>query len=383
MDKFIIIGSVLAPSIYQQWIDAGEIINPSHQNYFFRFAQALAMNYPVQIVSLPPLRKTNLRMWIPQQFFRDEKLWYIQFSYLNHPILRPLSLVFSGRQYIRQLLKRTAGNVYVFIDGNSQLANQVIKPFRRHPKLKKIGIYTDDPRQLSTMQLAKAKRIIHQQQHQDAYIAISQSLGSIFNPHQKPSLILPGIIEVNDGAKQHARPYFFFSGALYPRYGIEAMIKGFLAANVKGIDLLIAGFGPEASMIEKLSQGHRQIKYLGLLSSVLVQKYQAGAYANINPRPLEAHLDAVAIPSKVFDYIAAGVPCLTTRHPFFDYHFQATLSWIEDASEDGIRVALNRFVQADYSLLQTKANQAKKQAIEQFGIATTGQALLTWLSAFK
>jgi glycosyltransferase involved in cell wall biosynthesis len=383
MDKYVILGNVLAPSIFQQWIDAGEIINPSHQQYVLRLSKALASQHPVQVVSLPPLRKTAQGLKIPQQILRDEDSWFLQFSFLNHRLLRPLTLGFAVHRYLKHLMKRTDGFIYLFVDGNSSLAYHLAKRYRRHPKIKQIGIFTDDPRQLTGMKLPKAKRIIRQHQHHDAYLAITDALANVLNPLKKPTFIIPGMVESLTGAKQHPRPYLFFSGALYPRYGVEAMVKGFLAANLPDFDLLIAGFGPEASMIERLSQAHRQIKYLGLLTPNLVQKYQAGAYANLNPRPLDPTLDPVAIPSKVFDYLAAGVPCLSTRHPFFETHVPDQLIWIEEASEDGIRVALQRMIQLDYALLQSKANQAKDYTLAHWGIAPTGQALVTWLNSIK
>ncbi len=95
---------------------------------------------------------------------------------------------------------------------------------------------------------------------------------------------------------------------MYERYGVETLIHAYLQLKPKNIDLLIAGFGPVSQRIEQLSQQHRQIKFLGLLNPTLTRKYQAGAYVNINPRPLDASLDSVAIPSKVLDYISSGAP---------------------------------------------------------------------------
>ncbi|MBM3909615.1 MAG: glycosyltransferase, partial [Firmicutes bacterium] len=257
------------------------------------------------------------------------------------------------------------------------------KRYRHHPRIRTIGIFTDSPEQLTGVSKQKAKQWRKLHRHHFAYIGITETLLQLFNPQQKPQLVIPGIVEPAIGAKKNPRPYVFFSGALYHRYGIEALLKGFLQLNHPNLDLLIAGFGPEASMIEQLSQQHRHIKYLGLLSPLQVRKYQAGAYVNVNPRPLDAQLDAVAIPSKVLDYIASGAPTLTTRHPFFESSFPQSLQWIEDASEDGIRVSLKRFLSLDYSLVQTQAMKAKTIAIEQFGIENTGQCLWRWINSLK
>jgi hypothetical protein len=146
---------------------------------------------------------------------------------------------------------------------------------------------------------------------------------------------------------------------------------------------LIAGFGPVSQRIEQLSQQHRQIKFLGLLNPTLTRKYQAGAYVNVNPRPLDESLDNVAIPSKVLDYISSGAPTLTTRHPFIEAQFNDYIHYIEDSSVDGIRIAMKRFLSADYGLAQTNAIKAKNLALQSFGKEKIGHDLVTWINALK
>jgi glycosyltransferase involved in cell wall biosynthesis len=383
MNKYVLLSSVLPPFIFQQRIDAGEVINPSHQLYFSRWIQSLSKLTPVQIICLPPLRKANKHLWNKESIHRDNQQVYLQFGHPNHRYLKALWLSWSSHRYIQKLLHSKTDLIYLFIDGNSAIAGQIAKRYRRHPRIRTIGIFTDSPAQLTGISKSKAKQWVTLHQHHFAYIGITEPLLALFNPKQKPQLVIPGIVESAIGAKHHPRPYVFFSGALYSRYGIDSFINGFLQLNNQKLDLLVSGFGPEASMIEQLSQQHRHIKFLGLLSPTQVRKYQAGAYVNVNPRPLDKTLDAVAIPSKVLDYIASGAPTLTTRHPFFESHFDQTLQWIEDASEDGIRVSLQQFLNLDYSLVQAKAIKAKNIAIQEFGIETTGQRLWSWINSLK
>lgn len=383
MNKFVLLSSVLPSVLFQAKIDAGEIINPSHQLYVSRWIQSMAKHTLIQILCLPSTQKLNKHFWNRESIHRDNQQIYVQFAHPNQRYLRALWLSWSTHRYIKSLLKSKSDYIYLFIDGNSALAGHISRRYRHHPRIRTIGIFTDSPEQLTGVSKRKAKRWLKLHQHHHAYIGITEPLLSLFNPKQKPQLLIPGIVEAATGAKKHPRPYVFFSGALYSRYGIDALIKGFLQLHDSKLDLLIAGFGPEASMIEQLSQQHRQIKFLGLLSPLQARKYQAGAYVNVNPRPLDAQLDAVAIPSKVLDYIASGAPTLTTRHPFFEQYFHQNLQWIEDASEDGIRVSLKQFFALDYSLIQSKAIQAKTIAIEQFGIDTTGQRLWSWINSLK
>ncbi len=383
MNKYVLIGSVLPPFVFQQRIDVGEIINPSHQLYFSRFILSLSKSTPIQIISLPPIHKTKKFVWNKELIHRDNQQIYLQFAHPNHRFLRALWLTWSTHRYIQSLLKSNADSIDLFIDGNSSLAGHIAKRYRRVNRVRTIGIFTDSPHQLSGIGKSKAKRWIALHQHHHAYIGITEKLLAMYNPKQKPQLLLPGIVEPETGAKKHPRPYVFFSGALYSRYGIDTLIKGFLQLKDQNLDLLVSGFGPETSMIEHITRQHRQIKFLGLLSPLQARKYQAGAYVNINPRPLDKDLDDVAIPSKVLDYITSGAPTLTTRHPFFETNFGQELQWIENASEDGIRVSLEQFLKLDYSLVQSKAIKAKSIAIEKFGIEVTGQRLWNWINSLK
>ena len=383
MAKIILIGSVLPPIIFQQWLDAGEVMNPSHQLFLTRMIEGISNQQAIQVLSLPPVKKTSPKRLLQESIYRLGQSMYIQFPFLNYRFLRPLSLSFQIHRYLKKTRRHSSEQILLLIDGNSRLAGSISKRYQHHPRIQTIGIFTDSPKQISDIRPRQIRSWyrLHRQHH--AYIGITESLLNEFNHAKKPQFVLPCIVDAIEGAKQHDRPYFFFSGALYERYGVETLIHAYLQLKPKNIDLLIAGFGPVSQRIEQLSQQHRQIKFLGLLNPTLTRKYQAGAYVNVNPRPLDANLDDVAIPSKVLDYISSGAPTLTTRHPFIEAQFKETIHYIEDSSVDGIRIALKRFLTGDYGLAQTKAIKAKNLAIQSFGKDKVGYDLVAWINALK
>ena len=383
MNKIILIGSVLPPILYQQWLDVGEVINPSHQLFLTRLIDGVGVHQPIQVLSLPPVKKTSLKQVVPENIYRMGQVMYIQFSFLNQRWLRPLSLAFQVHRYLRKTIRSAQDKIILLIDGNSRLAGAIAKRYHRHSRVTTIGIFTDSPKQISHMQKPQIRSWYRLHRHHHAYIGITSTLLKEFNQKQKPQFILPCLVDGIEGAKQHDRPYFFFSGALYERYGVETMIHAFLQLNPKNIDLLIAGMGPVSQRIEQLSQQHRHIKFLGLLDPLLTRKYQAGAYVNLNPRPLDATLDPVAIPSKVLDYISSGAPILTTRHPWIEAKFADTIEYFDDSSVDGIRIGMKRFLSADYGLAQSKAIKAKNLALQWFGKEKVTYDLVTWIKALK
>jgi glycosyltransferase involved in cell wall biosynthesis len=383
MAKIIVIGSVLPPFIFQQWLDAGEIINPSHQLYVNRLIEGIANQQSIQVLMLPPVKKTTSKRWMSENIYRVGQIMYIQFSYLNQRWLRPLTLSFQIHRFLKRTILKSSEDIILLIDGNSRLAGSISARYQQHPRVKTIGIFTDSPKQITGIRPSQIRSWYRLHQHHQAYIGITSALLKEFNRLKKPQLELPCIVDAIEGAKQHDRPYFFFSGALYERYGVESMIHAFLQLKPKNIDLLIAGFGPVSQRIEQLSQQHRQIKFLGLLNPTLTRKYQAGAYVNLNPRPLDDKLDQVAIPSKVLDYISSGAPTLTTRHPWIEAQFGDKIHYFDDTTVDGIRIGLNRFLLADYALAQTKAIKAKNFVLSTFGKEKIGYDLFTWINDLK
>jgi glycosyltransferase involved in cell wall biosynthesis len=383
MAKIILIGTVLPPFTFQQWLDVGEVMNPSHQMFFTRVIEGIANQQSIQVLCLPPVKKTSSKRLISENIYRFKQIMYIQFPFFNHRWLRPISLSFYIHRYLKKTILKSAEDVVLLIDGNSRLSGSIAKRYQHHRRVKTIGIFTDSPKQISNLRPHQVKSWYRLHQHHHAYIGITSALLKEFNLNKKPQFELPCVVDAIEGAKQHDRPYIFFSGALYERYGVESMIHAYLQLKPRNMDLLIAGFGPVAQRIEQLSQQHRQIKFLGLLHPTLTRKYQAGAYINLNPRPLDVDLDQVAIPSKVLDYISSGAPTLTTRHPWIETQFGDRIDYIDDTSVDGIRIALKRFLLADYGLAQTKAIKAKNFVLATFGKEKIGHDLFAWINDLK
>jgi glycosyltransferase involved in cell wall biosynthesis len=383
VSRIVLVSSLLHPLDYQQWIRRGEMINPSHQQYMQRLMQAFHLHLPVTVLSLPPRLKSTKKMNIGASFHRKKDWLHFQFPFINLPILRPILLTLRIRHYVRKLITKSAEPIWLVIDTNSALAGIIAKPFRHHARITTVGVITDDPSQLTGSRPSKVKQSLRLHRHYHRYISLNDALLKVYGVAQRPACFVPGLVETPEGASRHPRPYFFFSGALYARYGIGEMIRGFLNLNLKDVDLMIAGHGPEASFVETMAHQHRNIKFLGLLSPKEVSKFQAGAFANVNPRPLDAALDAVSIPSKVLDYLSTGVPTITTEHPFIKATFGETCTWIEEASVLGIQVAMKRFIEGDYGMHQANALKAQKLVFHLMSTTQVGQRLFAWINDSK
>jgi glycosyltransferase involved in cell wall biosynthesis len=269
------------------------------------------------------------------------------------------------------------------IDLHDPLSRQIIRPFHHHPRVKTIGVFQD----VYTPSTPKASRIyqrwIKNVRSFSGWIGNDHDVLKHIDQKSEKTFYLPGIVDEPKGAKKHPRAYFFYSGNLDIKHGIDLLMRGFLDLQLTNMDLLIAGNGTDVGLVEQIAKQHRHIKYLGVIHPIIAQKYQAGAYANINPQPSKKEAMFQTIPSKILDYLSSGAPTLSSRQPWLEKHFPDQIFWIDIASIDGIRVALDRFLKTDYAMAQTKANKAKQFAMTMLNANKVGQDLLTWMMELK
>ena len=85
---------------------------------------------------------------------------------------------------------------------------------------------------------------------------------------------------ISAGKKDPISNYYFFGGALYERYGVKRLVDAFRASSSKH-KLVIAGDGPLASYIDKISSDDTRILYLGSVSHDRVVSYETNSIANM------------------------------------------------------------------------------------------------------
>jgi hypothetical protein len=59
MDKYIAIGPLLSPITFQQYLNAGEAIHLDEHLYFSRLVEAIGERQTLQVLTIPPKRKTK------------------------------------------------------------------------------------------------------------------------------------------------------------------------------------------------------------------------------------------------------------------------------------------------------------------------------------
>ncbi len=379
--KIILLSTVMHPTDFIFSTKAGEQYNPSHQNFYMSLLKGLQAQTDIDVLTFLPKRKHSLYGW---SSVRDKKYLRAHFYYLtfsNFSPWRQIAYAIRAHAFIKKQLK-VHPRVTLLIDGQSRWLSSLAYQYRKQPRVKVIPIITDHPSML-TPPAKRANTWIRSLQYGHGYMCLTPALNTLFNPQKKPSLIRYGITESRTTSGKQKRPYFFFAGALYTRYGIDALLEAFIDLNRPDLDLIIAGHGPEAQFIESLTQHHRNIKFRGLLSQAQVWSYQANAMVNINPRPSDTSLDAYSVPSKLIEYAASGSPTLSVEHPLLEPVFGQSIEWIKESSALAIRLALQRLLSSDYALIQQRAFASKKIALTHFDADVVGLDVFNFIKSVQ
>jgi glycosyltransferase involved in cell wall biosynthesis len=362
--KIVVLTTFMHPHDFVFLTKAGETYNPSHQNFYASLLKGLQTHHDIDVLTFLPNRKSIREPFTNARIKKFLRMQFYYPTFINQNPFRQIVYAIRVHAFIKKQLKYHK-QITLLIDGQSRWISAISFLYRHHPRLKIIAIITDHPGML-TPPSKHTKHWIRYLQFAHGYLCLTPELNRLFNPNQKPSLIRYSVTETRTTSSKHNRPYFFFSGALYTRYGIDALLEAFIGLNRPDIDLIIAGHGPEAKLIETLSQHHRNIKFKGLLTQTQVWGYQANAMVNINPRPSDPLLDTYSVPSKLIEYASSGSPTLSIEHPLLEPLFGESIAWIKDSSALAIRLALQRLLSSDYALLQQRALEAKKIALSHF-----------------
>ena len=148
-----------------------------------------------------------------------------------------------------------------------------------------------------------------------------------------------------------------YSGGLNEDYGIKEMVGSFLSPKVKSarLNLVICGGGPLSDWCSNVASKNSNIFYLGIINNNEVVSIQRKSYALINLRNTTEEYTKYSFPSKVAEYMQAGVPVITTRLEGIP---EDLIEYLNIVDQDSIKVILD--VKNNYPDILLKAKLGTK-----------------------
>ena len=358
--------------------------NPSNQNFYNKLIRTLALGNNVAVVSHRPLAKG---MFKNNSLEEDEGAEGNVTYYYNRVQCGKLyKLIRQQREILKAAHKAIDSfhsNEFVIVTDTVRLS--ILKAARKiadEYNVKIVGMLTDNPDNLSYGKKAISIAIKRNARELDGYLSLTDGLVDVFN-EEKPSYVFEGLVDSPDVFKKDPiYDYYFFCGSLYERYGVKTLVDAFHESSIKS-KLIVAGSGPLAKYIEKLSYDDYRILYLPQLPREKILGYERNAIVNINPRPLDLKLDRESVPSKLIEYLSNGAPILSTKYPKLYGPFKDDLYWIEDTSFEGMKKALEDFSHVDIEEAKRKAYTAKMKAFEFYGLEVQAESINHFLIGIK
>lgn len=152
----------------------------------------------------------------------------------------------------------------------------------------------------------------------DGIICLTPSLAVDFAP-SVPALILEGFanMELSNIAAPAApeiRPFHVaYAGAISVEYGLENLVLGFRAISDPTARLNLYGKGPLDEWVLEQCELDKRICHHGVVSHDDLMPKLKEASVLVNPRPAAQDFVRYSFPSKILEYMALGVPVVTTR----------------------------------------------------------------------
>jgi glycosyltransferase involved in cell wall biosynthesis len=170
--------------------------------------------------------------------------------------------------------------------------------------------------------------------------------------------IAPEIVDNVDLVPEANLPFFLYSGTLSAAYGIEKLLASFAGANLEA-ELWICGRGPLEPIVKSYSAGDPRIRFLGFLSQQELNAVQCKAKALLITRDPEERFARYSFPSKLIEYLATGVPVISTRLPGIpDFYFEY-VTVIEPLSENSIVECLRMHLLKSSATIRENGKQAQ------------------------
>lgn len=180
----------------------------------------------------------------------------------------------------------------------------------------------------------------------DQYILLTPTMTD-FLPGGCRTMIMEGIVSDNGGecgvgSFTEAPSVIAYTGVVDRRYGVGLLVDAFILCGNPDSELWIAGSGPMADELKRISGENPQIKYFGLVSPMKAREIQSRARVLVNPRTSEGRYTRYSFPSKTMEYLLSGRLCVANMLPGMPEEYRPFLIVPETETVEGLASALRR-----------------------------------------
>ncbi|MFF3866445.1 glycosyltransferase [Micromonospora sp. NPDC001898] len=179
-------------------------------------------------------------------------------------------------------------------------------------------------------------------------VALTGPLAEDFAPG-RPRLVLEGIcappVAVRPRVAVAATRQIVYAGGLSRAYGVDRLVEAFRGLPGPDLRLCVFGRGELEGWLHEQAALDPRVVPPRLLDRGDLAGWLAGAAVLVNPRPVDQHFVPYSFPSKLIEYLSAGVPVVTTRLPGIPADYDPHLVYADDDSAAGLRNSIRRVLE--------------------------------------
>lgn len=191
----------------------------------------------------------------------------------------------------------------------------------------------------------------------DSYVLLTEHMKEHLPMGDKPYRVAEGIIEkfpeLQPPAASSKEKYVVYTGKLFERFGVKALIDGFRKLDDPDYRLVLCGKGDCEAYARSAQAQDPRIMFLGQVSPEEAQCWQSRACALVNPRNVVEEYTRYSFPSKNIEYLLSGKPVVGYFLEGMPQVYQDFMCCVDPSlpAEDGIAAALDNVLRSDPATL--------------------------------
>lgn len=366
--NIIFVGSIVDRKTLTQLVDASVAGNKMQLGFVKGFIKN-GIDTDVISVEAHAMWKYNQKpITVPAKTLKEGEALIQTISYINLPIIKQCCIYLN---LLKQIKNRISSDKTILIVYNtmSMFALPVLKIASKY-KCKAVAIVADLPIRekknfIRKMEDKTQEKLISQF---DGLIPLTKHIPEQFAPNIPYCVIEAGCNEENysnDNEKYESRKSkkVVFSGTLNVLSGIELIIDAMQFVEGHDIELHIYGDGPLREVVNKATM-NKSVIYHGRVSNEQMLSIQKKADLLVCPRCADNYTTKYTFPSKILEYICAGVPVLSNRLMGIPDEYEEYINYSKSEDAEDWGNAIVDIVENNRAVYCEKAEKAKRKVLQ-------------------
>lgn len=300
-------------------------------------------------------------VWSHAENARDISVGYKNRKYINR-INCKKSMITAAKEWIETRYQGDGLIVFVYSMRSAPMATACyIK--KRLKNVKVYLIVTDLPQYMdlgqnklkSFLKKIDWQHIKRMQASIDGFILYAKKMADYLHIPDEKWFLMEGSYDANGfpyNSTEAKRKAIMYSGKLDEEYGVSMLLEAFMEIEDLDAELWLTGGGNAEDYINECAQRDNRIKFFGFLPCREdVLRLQQSAKALINMRLPSEPASAYCFPSKLFEYMASGVPVLSFILEGIPEEYYPYLFLVKNESKDALKEQLQKALEMQDDIL--------------------------------